>query len=326
MDKEISRLLLKRNRLTRTENKGDFWKPCPGTCAGYLCCGYQIITPLTGCGMYCAYCVLQVYLENQGQVLYENLDSLDLEITQKMALQKDRIIRFGTGEFADSLYLEPRLHLCERIASVLEPYENVVVEFKTKSNHVDSLAKIQNPSKVIAGFSLSTERNVRLFETNTASIEQRIAAARKCEEMGFFIAFHFDPMIWYPEWEKDYRETVDRVFSAIKDPRKIAWWSMGGLRSMPSLKKYLEDQNRYLELFSGEMVTGEDGKLRYFRPIRTDFYSAVLDQAVKHYPDIPLYLCMESREVWEECGMLKRIPDGLSAYLDKQVIRMKSIE
>jgi hypothetical protein len=27
---------------------------------------------------------------------------------------------------------------------------------------------------------------------------------------------------------------------------------------------------------------------------------------------------MESREVWEACGMMKRIPNGLPGYLDKR--------
>ena len=50
-----------RSAIVRLHNKGEFWKPCPGTTQGYLCCGYQILTPSTGCGMYCKYCILQAY-------------------------------------------------------------------------------------------------------------------------------------------------------------------------------------------------------------------------------------------------------------------------
>jgi spore photoproduct lyase len=175
---------------------------------------------------------------------------------------------------------------------------------------------------VIIGFSLSTKRNIKNFERNTSSLRERLSAAKRGTEMGFGIAFHFDPMIWYPEWEKDYREVVDMVFESLPVPSSIAWWSMGGLRCMPSLKRHLEANRMFHNLFSGEMITGEDGKTRYFRPIRVDFYSAVQEQVSKHFPATPLYLCMESREVWKESGMLYRIPDGLPAYLDSQALRM----
>jgi spore photoproduct lyase len=175
--------------------KGEFWKPCPGTTKGYYCCGYQIITPLTGCGMYCRYCVLQAYLENQGQVVYENLPDLQKEIERKMATWKG-VVRFGTGEFGDSLFLEDTLHLSEKIAAMLEPYPNAVIEFKTKSTNISGLAKIKDPRKVIVGFSMNTPAMIALHERNTAALDERLKAAQQCLDMGFWVAFHFDPIIF----------------------------------------------------------------------------------------------------------------------------------
>ena len=111
-------ILSERNHIVSTCHNGEFWKPCPGTTKGYFCCGYQIITPLTGCGMYCRYCVLQAYLENPVQVVYENIADLENEIKRKTGKWKG-VVRFGTGEFGDSLFLEDKLHLSERIAAIL---------------------------------------------------------------------------------------------------------------------------------------------------------------------------------------------------------------
>ncbi len=317
--------LARRNDIVHATHQGDFWKPCPGTTAGYLCCGYQILTPLTGCGMYCRYCILQAYLECQSQVVFDNFADLEREVRNKLA-GRTGVVRFGTGEFGDSLYLEDKLHLCDKIAALLDPYPNVLVEFKTKSAGVNGCAALKNPSKAVVGFSMNTPRMVSLLEQGTASIEDRLAAAQRCLDMGFWVAFHFDPIVWYPEWEREYREVASLIFRAISDTSRIAWWSLGGFRSSPALKALLKKTNEHLPLFAmGELVQGEDGKIRYYRPIRVEFYSAIRDEVEKRDPRIPLYLCMESPEVWMQSGMMKRIPGGLARYLDDRAEQMLGI-
>jgi spore photoproduct lyase len=314
-------LLNGRNAIVVSREQGEFWKPCPGTTKGYYCCGYQIITPMTGCGMYCRYCVLQAYLENPAQVVYENIDDLEKEIARKMTAWKG-VVRFGTGEFGDSLFLEDKFHLSERIAAMLDPYPNAIVEFKTKSTNVAGLAKIKDPRKVIVGFSMNTPAMIELHERNTASLRDRLEAARECLSMGFRVAFHFDPIIYYPHWKRDYAEVVRQIFDYVKDPSRIAWWSLGGFRSAPGLKEHLKKSGMHLPLFSAEMITGEDGKYRYFRPVRVEFYSTLCEEIERRYPDVPVYLCMESPEVWEASGMMKRIPHGLAGYLDARAEKM----
>jgi spore photoproduct lyase len=267
--------------------------------------------------MYCSYCILQEYYGYHYQVLYKNYDDLVKEVKCKLDGFKG-IVRFGTGEFADSLYLEDSLGLSQRIAKLLQPYKNVLVEFKTKSVNIKPLKNIRDPSKIVIGFSMNTTRIVNGLEKGTASVEERLRAAKQCEDMGFWIAFHFDPMVWYPEWEGEYRDVVDTIFSTIENPQHIAWWSLGGFRTMPSLKTRLRECSLHLPLFSGEMIQGSDKKYRYFRPIRADFYRSMLEQIEKYYADTALYLCMESPEIWEASGMLKRIPDGLVRYLDER--------
>ncbi len=301
--------------------RGDFWKPCPGTGGGYLCCGYQILSPAQGCGMECRYCILQVYFDDPGPVCFSNYGDLEREVALKMA-GRQGVVRFGTGELTDSLYAEPESGLSRRIAATLEPYANAVVEFKTKSARVDTLAGIPRPERIVIGFSVNTPRMIATHEKRTAPLEERLAAAARCEAMGFHVAFHFDPMFVYEGWEEEYREVVRAIYSHLREFRSIAWISLGGFRTNPSLKKYLRDSGTHLPLFSGEMIIGHDGKLRYFRPRRIALFRAMRDEFSRCHPDAPLYLCMESREVWEASGMATRIPDGLPAYLDRQAERM----
>ena len=306
-----------RSRIVHEIQKGEFWKPCPGTAGGYLCCGYQIITPMTGCGMYCRYCILQSYFNCEYRVVYDNFNDLENEVRSKLEKRKG-IIRFGTGEFADSLHAEEQTGISVKVAELLEPYPDVIVEFKTKSAVVEPLRKIRTPGKVIVAFSLNSPRMVEVMERTTAPLEQRFAAAKKALSMGFKVAFHFDPIFYYEGWEQEYTGIVDRIYETVDDVSKIAWISMGGFRTTPLLKLSLKEKNAHLPLFSGEMITGNDGKLRYFRPIRTEIYKGMQKAFYQYQSDAPIYLCMESPEVWRDSGMINRIPKGLPTYLDER--------
>ncbi|MBD3321655.1 MAG: hypothetical protein GF350_11225 [Chitinivibrionales bacterium] len=169
---------------------------------------------------------------------------------------------------------------------------------------------------------MNTSRIIASYEKDTAPLERRLEAAARCETMGFWVAFHFDPMFRYSGWENEYRRVVQAIYATINNPEKIAWISLGGFRTMPSLKKLHYDNPEYRSMFAGEMVLGEDKKLRYFRPIRVEFYRAMQDEIEKYYPETTLYLCMESPEVWKESGMIKRIPRGLPRYLDSRAEKM----
>ena len=273
--------------------------------------------------MECRYCILQVYFDDPGPVVFSNYEDLEQEVALKLA-DRQGLVRFGTGELTDSLFAEPEFGLSRRIAATLEPYQKAVVEFKTKSTRVDTLASIARPQRIVIGFSVNTPRMMATFEKGTAPLAARLDAAARCEAMGFHVAFHFDPMFIYDGWEDEYRDVVRGIYSHVKDPQSIAWVSLGGFRTTPSLKKFLRRSGTHLPLFAGEMIVGRDGKLRYFRQQRVSLFSAMQDEFIRHDPYAPLYLCMESAEVWEDSGMAWRIPEGLPAYLDKQAERMLS--
>jgi len=304
-------------------HRGAFWKPCPGTTAGYLCCGYQVLTPVAGCGMYCTYCVLQAYLRHEHQVVYDNREELEREVLSALE-GRPGVVRLGTGEFADSLLLEPQTGVARRLADLLAPLPNVLIEFKTKSANAFLLHDIAAPHKVVAGFSLNTERVIDTMELGTAPLRVRLQSAAACVERGIPVAFHFDPMISYPGCEQEYADLAGRALDAVSDCSRIAWWSMGGFRCMPDLKRRLQRLGRHLPLFAGELIPGADRKYRYFRPIRVAMYRAVREVIEHRAPATTLYLCMESPEVWRDTGMVSRIPRGLPAYLDQRAATLLS--
>ena len=106
----------------------------------------------------------------------------------------------------------------------------------------------------------------------TASLTARLKAAERAVAAGFRVAFHFDPLIYFPGWEEAYRRAVARLGEAVPSGA-IAWISLGALRFLPPLRRIILDRFPQSRLAAQEMVTAPDGKLRYFKSLRIDIYS-----------------------------------------------------
>ncbi len=75
---------------------------------------------------------------------------------------------------------------------------------------------------------------------------------------------------------------------------------MGSLRMTGSLKEMMRKRFPGSFLPLGELVPGEDGKMRYFKPLRVDMYRKVLDWVRDKNSTMPVYACMERPSVWRE--------------------------
>jgi len=104
---------------------GELLKPCPGT-REYLCCGYQILNIGTNCPMDCSYCILQAYFNQPCLRVFVNVEQQLEAIGRALHLSGARIFRIGTGEFTDSLALDPIVKWTQVLPSFVAEHENVV--------------------------------------------------------------------------------------------------------------------------------------------------------------------------------------------------------
>jgi spore photoproduct lyase len=241
-------------------------------------------------------------------VLYRELDSY-----------QEKIYRIGTGEFTDSLLLDPWTELSKQLVPFFSRRSNAVLELKTKTDFVDNLEGLDHGGRTIVAWSLNAETIVGREEPRAASLEERLMAAQRCAAWGYWLAFHFDPMIEHEDWREGYRRTIDQLFTAI-DPKRVVWVSLGALRFMPELKPIISARHPGSRILGGEFIRGLDGKMRYFRDIRVELYGFMVDRIREVDPDICVYLCMESRDVWNEAfGFSPDQRGGLPAMLDSAV-------
>jgi spore photoproduct lyase len=302
-----------------TQNRGPFVKKCPGT-KSYICCGYQILHIGTYCTMDCSYCVLQGYLNPPALQFFVNQDAMFRELDHLFECTHPPFHRIGTGEFTDSFIWEPWTGINRALVSLFAAHGRIVLELKTKTCHIGSLKDVAHNRKTILSWSVNTPSVIRAEERGTASLKARIEAAAQCQAWGYPVAFHFDPLILYPGWEKDYRKVVKAIFDVVA-PDNIVWISLGSMRFNPSLKPIIEKRFANSKIVYGEFVPGLDGKMRYFKPLRIALYRKITTWIKEKAPDVGVYLCMEDEEVWNKVmgfdpdkdGGLARLLDGYAA-------------
>jgi spore photoproduct lyase len=297
-----------------TKNKGAFIRDCPGT-RTYTCCGYRILHIGTFCTMDCAYCILQAYYH--PPVLQFFVNRMDLEAELKELFAEKTVCRIGTGEFTDSLIWEQWSDLSRTLIKQFGAQNHAVLELKTKTTSVNGLEFLPHNRKTIIAWSLNTEAMIRIQEKSTASLSARLKAAARCESWGYPLAFHFDPMIIYQGCEADYRAVVEQIFTHVS-AKNIAWISLGSFRFMPALKPIIQNRFPESKIVYGEFISGLDGKMRYFKPLRIDLYRRVAAWIREIAPDVLVYFCMEDDEVWQKSlGFLPNERGGLSHMLDE---------
>jgi len=288
-----------KEKLFLARHRGEFLKKCPGS-EGQVCCNYFVINFASNCPMDCSYCYLQEYLaDNPALKVFSNVGDLLSEADDLLTRHRNCFFRIGTGEITDSLALDPYIGFCAEVVPFFADQPNVLLELKTKSDCVEGLLRLDPKERVVVSWSMNPQRVIDQDERYTASFEERLAAARRCQAAGYKLGFHFDPIVEYAGWEEDYRDMVERIFAAV-DYRRIAWVSMGVLRNTPGLKRIMRTRFPSTRVLSGEQVLCPDGKMRYFQPLRVSMYRKMLSWIRSASPTVFVYLCMESKEVWEQ--------------------------
>lgn len=298
---DLSRYNARNSTLFLVREKFDFLKPCPCT-RGCVSCGYFVFNPGFGCPFECSYCFLQGYQNVPGLVLPVNIEDFFAEFDRRFSGLKKKI-RIGSGEFTDSLALDPLTGFSSEIAEFFSKKENVYFEFKTKSGNISNLLGIKASPNIVVSFSMTPPALASENEFLSAGFESRLEALSRLEKYGYSAAFHLDPVIFTSGWEKLYKDMLGRIFEAVP-PERIKWVSLGTFRFRPETKKAIENRFPDNKILDEEMLLDFDGKLRYPFAVRLEIYSTLVKQLASAGMDVrKLYLCMESREMWDKLGL-----------------------
>ena len=268
--------------------------------------------------MDCVYCILQAYLNNPWLSFFVNIDDLLDELELALG-STSQFWRIGTGEFTDSMALDSLTGLSKILVPFMADKKTGVLELKTKSVSIGNLQDLHHGGRTIVSWSLNSPSIMAREEFRTASLEERLTAAAQCADWGYKLAFHFDPIIYHDGWQEGYSNTIAKLFASVPAD-KIAWISLGALRYLPALRTIAQARFPRSHFFHEEFILGLDNKYRYFRGLRVEMYQHILSELRRHVSSQTcVYFCMESDEIWQECGFPAGAAKNLPEDLDKAV-------
>ena len=120
--------------------------------------------------------------------------------------------RIGTGEFTDSLMLDHVTGYSKKLVEYFSS-KNLVLELKTKSTNIQNLYNLKHNQRTVIAWSLNPKNIINKEESASASLKERLESARICQQHGYPVAFHFDPIIYTANWEKQYKIMIGNVDS-----------------------------------------------------------------------------------------------------------------
>lgn len=276
--------------------RGKFFKRCPGSRPGLACCNYFVLNWGLQCDMNCSYCYLQSFINSPVLTIYTNLEDA---LTELRALEMgEQALRIGTGETVDSLSLDDFTLYSHDLIAFFRDYPKWTLEFKTKSDRVDQFLEVPHAGNVLVSWSVNPQNVIAREEHLTASLENRLEAARKCLNKGHRVAFHIDPMIWHEEWEDSYSQLVDEICSRFT-PSEVPYMSVGALRFQPEQKNIMRERFGMDSLVTrAETFPSADGKMRYDSGLRQTMFQFVIQRFREHSADWRIFMCMETPENW----------------------------
>ena len=282
----------KKSNIIISSHKDNFVHRCPATNI-YRCCNYHVVDIMQGCPFDCAYCILQLYLPHKYIKVTGNTD-LWLEDMKKATAHEKR--RIGSGELSDSLAMDKTIPLSKIIVPYVNNLENILFEFKTKSDVIDNLLNL-NPKNVMVSWSLNPAEIIEKEEPLTATLKRRLQAAKTISEYGYKVGFHFDPLIMVDKFEELYGSLIEELTSTIKE-ESVEYISISTFRCPSDLMNIIRERKSPSILTKGDFIKGIDGKTRYFKAERIKMIGFVTEKLKKEWKNVFIYYCMEHDSIW----------------------------
>ena len=269
---------------------------CPVASPRTLCCNLQTLDAVDNCGYGCSYCSIQSFFDGKKITFDEGFD----DKLSALRLDPQKTYHIGTGQSSDSLMWGNSHGVLDTLIDFANDNPNVIIELKTKSANVSHLLRARDRASrnIICTWSLNTPTIIRHEEHGTATLEKRLAAARKVADAGYVVGFHFHPMVHYDNWQQDYRavaETLTQNFTA----EEVALVSMGTLTFIKPVLREIRNRAIPGQILKMPMVDAA-GKKSYPDDIKLSLFSHLYESFDDNWKrEVFFYLCMENADLWE---------------------------
>lgn len=266
---------------------------------GATCWSLYDLHSAYGCFHKCRYC-------RRGRVttLALNIEDYLTHTDQLMAENPwQKVFRYDVE--TDCLILEPEYGMCRALVEHYAALPDKYLILFSKSDNVDFLLDLEHRGHTIMLWTLSTPTVSRRIEVDTATTEQRLEAARKCQQAGYTVRFKFKPIVPVAGWREEATDMLEKLFDAV-EPDNLSM-EMLFFDSVTEFKEIFDP-----ELFDPELIqmmedleaSGQITDRMHPFPIdlRAEVYEYYIREIQRLSPNTRVSLCAETRPMWEQIG------------------------
>ena len=267
---------------------------CPVASPKTVCCNLRTIDAVENCIYGCSYCTIQTFYTQEAVFdadLAKKLESIELN--------PNKFYHFGSGQASDSLAWGNREGNLDALCNFAKNNPNILLEFKTKSNNISYFLENEVPKNIVCSFSLNTDTIVNNEEHFTASLHDRLNAAKQLTEHGIKTAFHFHPMVYYDTWEKDYSE-IAKVLIKKFNTDDVLFLSFGSVTLIKPVIQKIRNLGNPTKTHQIDLVQDPHGKLTYRDEVKIEMFSKMYQNFRTWHNKVFIYLCMEKSEIWKK--------------------------
>ena len=251
--------------------------------------GYEIHTAF-GCFHACTYC----HIGNTFTIMVDIERFIEkLELLMK-EIPSQKLYKYDNQ--TDILTLEPEYNASRKMVEFFSETDRSLMLY-TKNDNVYFLLDLKHKGRTIVCWTMSCAEVAEKYELKTPSLERRIKAARKCQEVGYRIRARFSPIIPVENWEQKNKEMIEDLFSAV-EPEVVS------LESLCHLTKEQHDV-----LFPGLAFAPAEKITEYElfpHETRKAMYEFFIQEIRKQNKKVKISLCLETPRMWNELsGLLK---------------------
>ena len=282
------RLQKQRPALILAEKFKNFALPAP---AGYGIGARRnyYFSHMLNCLYDCRYCFLQGMYQSAHYVLFVNYEDFEQDIRRLCRSHPEEDVHFFSGYDCDSLALEPVTGFAAHFLPFFATLPNAWLELRTKSTQIRTLLTRTPLPRCVVAFSLSPDTVAEKVEHKAPSLQRRLEAICKLQDLGWTLGLRFDPVIFQSGYQTQYRQFFDTVFARV-DPDRLHSVSLGSFRLPEHYFKKMQKLYPDERLFAGPLQA-VDGMIGYDRSRETDMINFCSELLSNYISERIFYPC-----------------------------------
>jgi DNA repair photolyase len=270
---------------------------------GNTCPNYWHFSPYGFCPYDCQYC----YLAGTPGVkfsptvkIFVNIGEILDQIT-RVASKLSEPTAFYLGKLQDGLALDPLTGYSCLMIPFFAQQKNARLTLLTKSAEVANLLDLDHQGHTILSWSLNPSDICEAFESNVPPPNKRIAAMRKCSDVGYPLRAVIMPIIPVGGWQKIYADFLENLLELVPLDRITLGQICSYSGALQLTERKLGKDNPISQML--EKDKSKDGRIRFPIKLRIKVYKYLVDTIRQLQPQLQIGLCMEEAGTFKAMDM-----------------------